>query len=102
RFVGLDISGDHGSGRVHGWTQILAPEGTPGAFPHPEIELAMSTPSVNVDAVLERALAQNHYLEWIAPTFSPKNGTLGLDWRLRTGPELGGTSGAGTVKLNGV
>ncbi len=98
----LDLSADHGSGQANGWMQLTAPRRAPVAFAQPELDLVLSTPSLNVDAALTRVLAENHYLKWIGPAFSPENGTLAVDWRLRTGAELGGTCAAGTVQIKGV
>jgi hypothetical protein len=102
RLSAYDLAGEHGSGHLRGWAQVTAPERSPGAYAHPEVDLVLSTPSRAVDAPLLRALSQNHYLEWIVPDFAPENGTLACEFRLRSGPELKGTSGAGRLRLRGV
>lgn len=102
RVCGLDLAAGHASGTVSGWTQVTAPARGPLSFGLPELDLVLSTSSLAVDPVLTRALDQNQYLDWIVPDFAPENGTLAGDVRLRTGPELGGTSAAGTLRLHGV
>lgn len=102
RLFALDLSAEHGSGAVHGWAQVNAPPRGPLAHAVPEVDLFLSTPSLAVDSALERALSENHYLNWIGPDFAPRNGSLSGDLRLRTGPELEGTGGAGTLRLSGV
>ncbi len=102
RLVGLELAGEHPSGTLAGWTQVSAPVRGPLAFRLPEVDLVLSTPSLAVDAALTETLEQNRYLSWIVPDFAPAGGTLAGDFRLRTGPELGGTAGAGTLRLQGV
>ncbi|MSR61401.1 MAG: hypothetical protein EXS08_02990 [Planctomycetes bacterium] len=95
-----DISAQHGSGTLQGWTQVLAPP-HPGPLALPEFDLVLSTPSLAISPALSAALQGNQHLEWIVPSFAPEGGTLAGDFRLRTGPELGGTSGAGTFQVHG-
>lgn len=102
RLAGIEVAGEHPSGTLNGWTQVSAPERGPLLFGLPEVDLFLSTPSLAVDAALAETLLQNRYLAWIVPDFAPANGTLAGDFRLRTGPELAGTGGAGTVRLHGV
>jgi len=96
-----DASAQHGSGTVQGWAQVLAPSVHPSGFALPELDLVLSTPSLAISPALTAALQGNQHLEWIVPSFAPEGGTLAADYRLRTGPELGGTSGAGTFQLRG-
>ncbi|HEX6884813.1 MAG TPA: AsmA-like C-terminal region-containing protein [Planctomycetota bacterium] len=96
------VTAQHGSGSLAGWMQLLAPAREAGAFPLPELDLELATPSLAVDATLLAALEANPDLAWIRPDFAPANGTLAADLRLRSGPELGGTSAAAEVRLAGV
>jgi hypothetical protein len=100
QLVGLELSGEHGSGTLTGWTQVFGP--LRGVEPPlAEVDLVLSTPSLALDAALENALRENHYLAWIGPDFAPEGGTLAADLRLRTGPELGGTCAAAEIALRG-
>jgi hypothetical protein len=94
--------GEHGSGVLDGWMQVTAPERTDGAFPMPELDVVLRTSSLAVDPALIASLAANKDLAWLGPDFAPAGGTLGGEFRLRTGPEFGGTSGAGDLRLEGV
>jgi len=102
RVCGLELAARHPSGLVNGWLQVTAPRRGPVDFLLPELDLALSTPSLAVDEALLRMLGDNRYLSWIVPDFSPLNGTVGGDFRLRTGPELHGTSGCGSLRLHGL
>lgn len=102
RLCGLELAAGHGSGTLGGWIQLTAPPRGPLTFALPELDLVLSTPSLAVDSTLTRALGENHYLSWIVPDFAPENGTLAGDLRLRSGPEIGGTSATGTLRLHGV
>jgi hypothetical protein len=95
------MEAEHGSGTVSGWMQITAPDERPGSFPFPELDLLVSSPSVTIDSRLLAAMGANQDLAWIEPDFAPANGTLAGDLRLRTGPELGGTSASGQVRIEG-
>lgn len=103
RLAGLGLSAEESEGRLDGWLQVTAPSRSASpAFPLPELDLVISSPSLALVPALRAGLEQNHYLRWIGPAFSPENGTLAGDFRLRTGPELGGTSGQGSLRLRGV
>lgn len=102
RVAALDLAGAHGSGQVTGSLQITAPRRGPVAFTAPDFDLLLASPSIAIDERLSAAVAKNRYLSWIVPAFAPANGTLAGDFRLRTGPDVEGTSAAGTLRLQGV
>jgi AsmA-like protein len=101
RMAALDLSAEHGSGRLTGWMQLTAPKRGPLAFTVPELDLVLSTPSIAIDETLLAAIQRNHYVSWIVPDFAPSGGTLGGEFRLRSGPDVGGTSGTASLRLKG-
>ena len=101
RVGATNLEGRHPSGIATGWARITAPIST-SAHHDPEFDVVVSTPSIAVDDTVRTALEANHALRWLWPAFSPSAGTASADWRLRGGADVGGVSGAGTMRLQGV
>jgi hypothetical protein len=101
QLAGYDLSAQHGSGKVTGWTRFTAPERAPGAFPFPELDLVLSTPSLAVDGALLAALAENRHLSWIGPRFAPRGGTVAGGGRRRTAAPRAGTKAACDIPQRG-
>jgi hypothetical protein len=96
RLAAVDLAGDHGSGQLSGWAQVGAAL-QQGSVP--DFDLVLHTPSAEVGDRLRQALAGNPHLSWLWPAFSPTGGRIGADWRMRSSPETGGMTAAGSFSL---
>jgi hypothetical protein len=104
RLALLDLRGDASGGRATASGLICSP--LPGDWPaddlKPEIDLVLDAVNVAVDDRLRAGLAGNKGTESIFDDFAPAGGTVSASWRYRLGPEIGGASASGDVRVNGV
>ena len=100
RLAGIELEGDHGSGKVSGWTQLAATS-PDSNDPRPEFDLVLSSPGAAIDERLRAAFEGNRYLRWIWSAFSPSGGRVAADWRMRAGPETAGVTAAASIRVQG-
>lgn len=96
--LGLQVDGDHGSGRVRAFGAASAPvTGEAWTF-----DLELQSDSLAVDDTLRMALDGHVHTKNIWPDYQPRGGTVAFTWRLYEDPTTAGLTGLGDVQTNGV
>ena len=99
RLLAHELTGDHGTGTITGWTQV---QGAPGGpLVQPDFDLELASPALALDERLRAALARNKHLAWLVPSFSPAGGTLSGLWRMHGVAGGDGMSAQGDFRFGG-
>jgi len=100
RLFAHELTGDHGSGTITGWTQV---QGAPAAEPpaQPDFDLVLASPALALDERLRAGLMQNKHLAWLVPSFSPSGGSLAGSWRMHGVAGGDGLSAQGDFRFGG-
>jgi hypothetical protein len=100
RLALVDFRARHPSGIVHGWAQLTAAD-RGGVLDISEFDLAFDAPDVAIDDRLRKVLEASAITKDIVSSYDPRGGTVHATWRFRQGPETGGLSAEGRVRIEG-
>ena len=94
----VDMTADHGSGRVNAEGLISSPiEGD-----RSDLDILIRVPSMAVGPVLAEGLAGIEGTAWVWDEFNPANGEVAAEWRLRRQASIGGLTALGKVDVRDV